>query len=260
MQRYIPLSPITASGLHLLPETAGYRLAIHAIEGLPTQFLVPETLQLRVTISLYNQSSGHFVGNTVHSSILKHGFRPSQRLHEVDVEVALEAYFHTRVFDRHLVAVAEICLVEMTMEGVAAREWALGWATVPLFDKAAHGVQMMSGDHGHPAWRSPWTSPEGQGVARGTRASVRGLYKAPVMQGSVLQAQAGGHSIMGGCGCRGVLTQQGWVPTALPVMAPSEGCMLLCQVFIIYIMLLGDVGCGLCIMGVTCVWSMSSPT
>lgn len=221
MQRHIPLAPITAAGLHLLPETAGYRLAIHAIEGLPTHALTPETLQLRVSVSLYNQSSGHFIGNTVHSTVLKHGFRPSQRLHEVDVEVGLEAYFHTRVFDRQLTAVAEISLVEMTLQGVAAREWALGWATVPLFDKAAHGVQMMSSDH-H-LGRSPWTSPEGQGVARGTRAAVRGLYKAPLMQGSALL-------VMGGMGGIGGIGDGRGVPTPLPVVPPSEGCMLLCQV------------------------------
>lgn len=56
-------------------------------------------------------------------------------LHEVDLEVGLEAYFHTRIFDRQLVAAAEVVLVDVTHQGVAAKEWALGWATVPLFDK-----------------------------------------------------------------------------------------------------------------------------
>lgn len=79
MQRHIPVGPITAQGLHMLPETAGYRLAVHAIEGLPTDVLAPETLQLRVSLSLFNQSNGRFVGSTVHSMPLKHGFRPSQR-------------------------------------------------------------------------------------------------------------------------------------------------------------------------------------
>lgn len=61
----------------------------------------------------------------------------------MDLEVGLEAYFHTRIFDRQLVAAAEVALVEVTHQGVAAKEWALGWATVPLFDKVRHGKSRL---------------------------------------------------------------------------------------------------------------------
>lgn len=79
MQRTIPVGSVVAHGLHMLPETAGYRLAVHAIEGLPTDLLTPDTLQLRVSLSLFSQSNGRFLGSTVHSMPLKHGFRPAQR-------------------------------------------------------------------------------------------------------------------------------------------------------------------------------------
>lgn len=137
-ERHAPLTPAGAAALHALPSSAGYVLRVHELSGLPVALLRPNDLQLRVSATLYSQATGEFIGATAAGAPVRHGYRDSHRLTGVAVPLGLELYLHTPLYDSSLVAALEVTACELTVDGVVAAEWAVGWAMITLFE--VHGV------------------------------------------------------------------------------------------------------------------------
>lgn len=114
-------TPLLNRGLHeMLPHTMGYRLRLAALHKLTFGPLAAEakargnSLEMRLGVSLYDEATGCFYGNTCNSlPCIPLPLLPTPP-EPVDLEIQQDVYFHTRLLDPRCLLVIEVVLVEKT--------------------------------------------------------------------------------------------------------------------------------------------------
>lgn len=153
----MPLPPSTDR--QLSPSSRGVHLKLQHVRALPVPpgvrtltNLVPEMAtpaELQLSVSLFDEASGTFFGNTCHSARAPIG-GPAAGGAAMDVPLDMDVHFHTTVSDARCVAVVELILRERAADGKLRDEYSAGFALVRLFETLSSGgrggaAQVLSG-------------------------------------------------------------------------------------------------------------------
>lgn len=135
--RYVPIKD--PANHHMLPAAVGYRLRVAGMVGIqlgPVAETVAQRgggLELRIGVSMYDEVTGTFYGNTCSSlpsipiNVPADGLTADTPL---NVSIDQDVYYLSRLVDERCLVVLDIIVVE-SLDKVALREVSVGWAALP---------------------------------------------------------------------------------------------------------------------------------